>query len=49
MVRVLFGPFEGMMGKIEIDNGIRADVLLASAGVLSRLTLPRELLEAAAI
>lgn len=46
VVRVLFGPFQGFAGKIEIDNGIRADVLLTSAGVLSKITLPRELIEA---
>lgn len=46
VVRVLFGPFQDLVGKIEIDNGIRVDVLLASAGVLSKITLPRELIEA---
>lgn len=46
VVKVLFGPFQGLVGKIEIDNGIRADVLLGAAGVLSKITLPRELIEA---
>lgn len=47
MVHVLWGPLAGKAGKIEFDNGIRADVLLLTAGVASKISLPRELIEAA--
>ena len=47
MVRILWEPFYGATGKIEIDNGIRADVLLAAAGLVRKLSdIPRELIEA---
>ncbi len=45
VVRVLWGPMAGQAGEILFDNGIRADVLLASAGVASKISLPRELIE----
>lgn len=46
VIRILFGPFDGLTAKVVIDNGIRADVLLLAAGVASKLSLPRELIEA---
>lgn len=47
VVRILWGPFKGLTGKIEIDNGIRADVLLGAAGVLgTTIPVSREFLEA---
>lgn len=46
VVRILWGLFEGHTATISIDNGIRADVLLLAAGVASKLSLPRELIEA---
>ena len=46
VVRVLWGAMPGAIGKIEFDNGIRADVLLMAAGVVSKISLPRELIEA---
>lgn len=45
VVRILFGAMP-MFGKVEFDNGIRADVLVQSAGLASKITLPRELIEA---
>lgn len=48
LVRILWEPLDGKFGKVEFDNGIRADVLLATAGVWSKISLPRELIEAAA-
>lgn len=47
MVRVLWGDIPDLVGRIEFDNGIRADVLLATAGVVSKISLPRELIQAA--
>jgi transcription antitermination factor NusG len=46
LVRVLWLGAPGAIGKIEFDNGIRADVLLIEAGVASKISLPRELIEA---
>lgn len=47
VIRILWGPLTGKAGVIEFDNGVRADVLLATAGVASKISLPRELIEAA--
>ena len=47
LVRILWAPLQGQLAKIEIDNGIRADLLLCAAGLASKLSLPRELIEAA--
>ncbi len=46
MIKVLWDAMPGAIGKIEFDNGIRADVLLSAAGVASKISLPRELIEA---
>lgn len=46
VVRILWAPLEGRIASVQIDNGIRADLLLHEAGVLSNVTLPRELIEA---
>lgn len=45
VVHILWGIMAGKCGKIEFDNGIRADVLLSAAGLVSKITLPRELIE----
>ena len=45
VVRILWAAMPGAIGKIEFDNGIRADVLLMAAGVASKISLPRELIE----
>lgn len=45
LVRVLWGTMP-VIGKIDFDNGVRADVLLQTAGVASKISLPRELIEA---
>lgn len=47
LVRVLWGPLQDQAARVEFDNGIRADILLYQAGVMSKLSLPRELIEAA--
>lgn len=47
IVRVLWGDIPGLVGKVEFDNGVRADILLATAGVVSKISLPRELIQAA--
>lgn len=46
VVRILWGPFRGLVGKIEIDNGIRADVLLDASGLFNKIPVSREYLEA---
>jgi transcription antitermination factor NusG len=46
VIQILWGPWQGITGKIEIDNGIRADVLLASAGMFGKVNVPRELIQA---
>ena len=46
VVQILWGPWQGLVGKIEFDNGSRVDLLIASAGSLSKVNLPRELVEA---
>ena len=47
VVRVLWGAMPGAVGTIQFDNGIRADVLLQQAGLATKISLPRELIEAA--
>lgn len=47
VVRILWGNIQGLVGEVEFDNGIRADVLLGAAGLGSKISLPRELIQAA--
>lgn len=46
VVRILWDMSPAVVGKVEFDNGFRADVLLHAAGVFEKINLPRELIEA---
>ena len=44
VVRILFGPYEGQYGPVEVDAGARVEVLLRFAGVRTKFKIPRDCL-----